>query len=267
MRIQSGTRTLITGASRGIGRALALALAARGARLGLLARGRESLEELAAELPAPADGEHIVLAADVARPAEVRRAVDRFAKSAGGIDLLAANAGALHYAPFADQPLEDAEAMIRVNVLGTTYTVHAGLPHMLARGNGHIVVLSSAAGLRAFPWGAVYGGTKAFDRGFAEALRHELSGTGVSVTTVFPGEYETDILAHQRDRLPDWRANQAERPVGELVQAIIAAVESDRRAVYAPPLVRMLGLNGLAPRLTDRLLARVRGATAAPRRD
>jgi NADP-dependent 3-hydroxy acid dehydrogenase YdfG len=267
VRIEPGTRALVTGASRGIGRALAQALAGRGARLGLIARGREALEELAGSLPPPPEGEHLALAADVSKRGELTRAIDRFAKRAGGIELLAVNAGIVRYAPLADQPIEDAEAMVRANVLGALYTVHAALPHMLAGAQGHIVVLSSAAGLRAFPWGAVYGGTKAFDRGLAEALRHELSGTGVSVTTVFPGEYATDILAHQRDRLPDWRANDEERPVAELVAAIIAAVEEDRRNVYAPPVVRALGLNGIAPRLTDRLLARIRGSSAAPRRD
>ena len=130
-----------------------------------------------------------------------------------GIDLLFANAGVLDYAPFADQDIEAAERMVQVNVLGTLYTVKAALPHMLARARGHIVVLSSAAGLRAFPWGAVYGGTKAFDKGFAEALRHELSGTGVSVTTVFPGEFATSILQHQRDRLPGL-ARQRQRAAG-----------------------------------------------------
>jgi short-subunit dehydrogenase len=128
-------------------------------------------------------------------------------------------------------------------------------------------VLSSAAGLRAFPWGAVYGGTKAFDKGFAEALRHELSGTGVSLTTVFPGEFATTILQHQRHRLPDWRASDSERPVEDLAAAMLSAVEADERNVYAPGAVRVLGLNGIAPRLTDRLLARIRGRTAAPRLD
>ena len=267
MRIEPGTSALVTGASRGIGRALCADLAGRGARLGLMARGREALDELTDELPKSPDGAHVPLAADVSKWGQVRRAVDRFAMRAGGIDLLIANAGVLHYAPFADQDIGEAEDMVRTNVFGALYTVKAALPHMLDRARGHIVVLSSAAGLRAFPWGAVYGGTKAFDRGFAEALRHELSGTGVSLTTVFPGEFSTQILAHQRDRLPDWRANEEERPVEELVAEIVRAIEADRRAVYAPPVVRILGLNGIAPRLTDRLLALVRGRTAAPRTD
>jgi short-subunit dehydrogenase len=267
MRIEPGTSAVVTGASRGVGRALCAELATRGARLGLMARGREGLEDLAAQLPASAEGPHVTLAADVTKWGQVQRATDRFAKRAGRIDLLVANAGVLHYAPFVDQDIGDAEQMVRTNVLGAMYTVKAALPHMLDRARGHIVILSSAAGLRSFPWGAVYGGTKAFDRGFAEALRHELSGTGVSLTTVFPGEFATQILAHQRDRLPDWRANEQERPVEELVAEIVAAIEADKRAVYAPPAVRILGLNGIAPRLTDRLLALVRGRTAAPRTD
>jgi short-subunit dehydrogenase len=267
VRIEPGTRALVTGASRGIGRALATALAGRGARLGLVARGREGLEELAAELPESPAGPHLVLPADVAKRRELERAIERFAKRTGGLDLLVANAGVLDYAPFVDQEIERAEAMVRVNVLGTIYTLKAALPHMLDAANGHVVVLSSAAGLRSFPWGAVYGGTKAFDRGLAEALRHELSGTGVSLTTVFPGEFGTTILEDQRGALPDWRANERERPVEELVEAILAGIEADRRSVYAPPVVRILGLNGVLPRLTDRLLARIRGRTAAPRLD
>jgi short-subunit dehydrogenase len=267
VRIQPGTRAIVTGASRGIGRALSTELARRGARLGLMARGKEGLEGLAKELPASPAGPHVTAVADVSKWGQTSRAIDRLAKRIEGIDLLAVNAGVLHYSPFADQDLEDAEQMVQVNVFGTLYTVKASLPHMLGQGPGHIVVLSSAAGLRSFPWGAVYGGTKAFDRGFAEALRHELAGTGVSITTVYPGEFGTTILAHQRDRLPAWRSNEEERPVSQLVTAILKGVEDDARAVYAPPIVRILGLSGIVPRLTDRLLVRIRGRSAAPRLD
>ena len=267
MRIQPGTRAIVTGASRGIGRALCEALASRGARLGLLARGREALEELAEELPAQPDAPHVALAADVGRRRDMEKAVERFTKRAGGLDLLVANAGIAHYGPFADVELEKAEEMVRINVLGTMYTVHAALDEMLDHARGHIVVVSSGAGLRAFPWGAIYGATKAFDRGFAEALRHELSGTGVSVTTVFPGEVETALHDHQPERMPDWRRDENTIPPSEVAEDIIEAVEADRREVHCPKLVKLLGLNDLAPRLTDQLVARARGATAAPRRD
>ena len=263
MRIDSQTTAIVTGASAGIGRALARELAARGVTVGLVARGRERLEQLAEELP----GDHIVLAADIAKRAAVQKAADRFAKRTGGPDLVFANAGIAHYGPFADVPLELAEEMVDVNVRGTLYTVGATLPHMLDRARGHLVVTSSGAGIRAFPWGAVYGATKAFDRGFAEALRHELSGTGVSVTTVFPGEVETELHDHQPGSIPDWRRGDEALPPDHVAREMIAAVEADQANLYLPAATRLLGLNGLAPRTTDRLLRRVRGPAAAPRRD
>ena len=267
MRIERGHGALVTGASAGIGRALAFELARRGATVGLLARRRERLEELAAELPAPPEGEHVVLVADVGRRSDVQKAVERFVKRAGSLDLLFANAGVAHYGPFADVDVELAEEMVRVNVLGTLYTVKAALEPMIAAARGHVVITASGAGLRAFPWGAVYGGTKAFDRGFAEALRHELSGTGIDVTTVFPGEVATELHHHQPGSIPDWRRGDEAVSAEEVAGRILAAVEARERSVHIPGAVRLLGLNGVAPRLTDRLLARARGRTAAPRLD
>ena len=205
MLIGPDTRALVTGASRGIGRATAEALAVRGATVGLVARGKEGLDAVAAELPSPAGAEHIALPADVAKRSAMEKAVARFVKRSGGLDLLIANAGIAHYTPFPDQDPDEVEEMVRVNVMGCLWTVRAGLDPMLRRGSGHIVVVSSGAGLRAFPWAAVYGATKAANRAFAEALRHELSGTGVGLTTVFPGEVQTDLHTHQPHRLPDWR--------------------------------------------------------------
>ena len=263
MRIDSATTAIVTGASAGIGRALATELAARGVAVGLLARSRERLEELAATL----GGGAVAVVADVREREATQRAIDGFVERTGGLDLVFANAGIAHYGPFADVELELAEEMIDVNVRGTVYTVAAALPQMLDRARGHLVVTSSGAGIRAFPWGAVYGATKAFDRGFAEALRHELSGTGVSVTTVFPGEVETELHDHQPGSIPDWRRGDDALAPADVASAILAAVEADEANLYLPPATRLLGLNGLAPRATDRLLRRVRGASAAPRRD
>jgi short-subunit dehydrogenase len=265
MRITAGTRALVTGASRGIGRALADALAARGATVGLAARSRAQLEALAAALP----GAHHALPCDVTDAASVRGAVDSFVAAAGGLDLLIANAGITHYGPFREQSLDDAEAMTRVNWLGTLYTVHAGLPHLLGAGHGHIVVVSSGAALRSFPSAAVYGATKAAQRMFAEALRHELDGTGVSLTTVYPGEIATSLHDHEKERMPPWyRGGPRALPASQLAAKVLAAVEADERAVHHPPLVRLLGLlHNTSPRASDALLRRLRGASAAPRRD
>ena len=262
MRIDATTRALVTGASRGIGLALARAIAGRGGAVGLLARS--DTEALARELGPRA----VPLSADVGDREQVRAAVTRFVDTAGGLDLVVANAGIAHYGPFLRQDVERAEAMTRVNWLGTLYTVDATLGHLIDRAHGHIVIVSSGAGLRAFPWAAVYGATKAAQRGFAEALRHELSGSGVSLTTVFPGEIGTSLHAHEKDAMPDWyHGEEAAADVDRLAAAIVRGVEGDRRAVYYPPFVRLLGLNGIAPRTADRILRRLRGNTAAPRRD
>ncbi len=263
MRIDATTRALVTGSSRGIGRAVAAAIAARGGAVGLLARSESELQDLAAELGPRA----IALPADVGDREQVRAAVERFIETAGGLDLVVANAGIAHYGPFLAQGVEPVEAMTRINWLGTVYTVDAALGHLIDRASGHIVVVSSGAGLRSFPWAAGYGATKAAQRAFAEALRHELSGTGVSVTTVYPGEIATHLHDHEKATMPDWYHSDDAAPVDRLVAAILRGVEQDRRAVHHPPIIRLLGLNGIAPRLTDAILRRLRGGTAAPRRD
>jgi len=259
MELGSGTRVLVTGASRGIGQALVRAFAARGCTLGLVSRSREELEQLAGSLPE--DG-HQVLPADVGDAGSVRNAVESF----GDLDVLVANAGVAHYRKFQDLPVEKAEQMTRVNWLGTLYSVDAALPRMIERGRGHIVIVSSGAGFRAFPQASVYGATKAAQRAFSDALRHELAGTGVSVTTVFPGEIRSQLHAHEKDQMPAWyRADDAVDP-DELVKRVLEAVERDRRSVIYPPIVGLLRvMHGLSPRASDAILRRLRGRTAAPR--
>jgi short-subunit dehydrogenase len=259
VEIGPGTRVLVTGASRGIGEAIARAFAARGATLGLLARRRAPLEELAADLPGNG---HVTLEADVSDPDAVASAISEF----GDVDVVVANAGITHYRPFAQLPLDEARHMNDVNWLGTIYTVWSALPRMLERRRGHIVVVSSGGGVRGFPSAAVYNGTKAAQRGFAEALRHELHGTGVSVTTVYPGEIETSLHDHELDHMPDWYRLDRRAPAGPLGEQVVDAVEKDQRELFYPPLVRMLRVvNGISPRLGDLVLRRILGRSVAPR--
>ena len=259
MQIGPGSRVLVTGASRGIGEAIARAFASRGAALGLVARGRGPLEELAAALQGTG---HAAIEGDVADPDSIARAVSEF----GDVDVLVANAGLTHYRPFAEQPLDEIRQMNDVNWLGTVHTVRAALPRMIERGRGHIVIVSSGGGVRGFPSAAVYNGTKAAQRAFAEALRHELHGTGVSVTTVYPGEIETSLHDHELERMPDWYRMDRRAPAGPLGEQIVEAVERDRRELFYPPLVRMLRVvNGISPRLGDLVLRRVLGRSVAPR--
>ena len=265
MEVGAGTRALVTGASSGIGRAVARQLAARGARVGLLARSAEELERLAAELPG--DG-HLALPCDVADREAVEGAVARFAERAGGLDLAVANAGVAFYGPFRELAPERVEQMTAVNWLGTVWTVRAALQPMTAAGRGHVAIVSSGAAQRSFPDAAVYGATKAAQRAFGEALWHELAGTGVGLTLLYPGEIATALHDHEKERMPVWyRGGPDAADPDALAEALLAAIGDDRRAVAFPRVVGLLGVaHGLSPRLADLVLRRLRGATAAPRR-
>src|SRR3954471_13563243 len=260
MEIGPDTRVVVTGASRGIGRAIAIAFAEKGAEVGLLSRSEEELNELALALPGEG---HEAIAADVGDRDELKRAIDEF----GRVDVVIANAGVAHYGPFRDMDPDSIDRMTRINWEGTINTVLATLPGMLDRARGHVVIVSSGAGVRSFPWAAVYGATKSAQRGFAEALRHELSGTGVSLTTVYPGEVKSHLHDHEHDTMPDWyRGKEKVAKAEPLAQAIVDAVEKDKRAVYYPPIVRLLRIvHGMSPRLSAGSLKTRRGRSAAPR--
>jgi len=262
MEIGPATRVVVTGASRGIGRAIAQAFAERGAEVGLLSRSEEELNELALALTGEG---HEAIAADVGDRDELNRALAEF----GRVDVVVANAGVAHYGPFRDMDLDQVDRMTRINWMGTINTVTATLPGMLDRASGHIVIVSSGAGIRSFPWAAVYGATKAAQRGFAEALRHELSGTGVSLTVVYPGGVASHLHDHERANMPDWyHGKDKAAPPEPLARQIVEAVEQDKRAVYYPPIVRLLRImHGVSPQLSDRMLRVLRGGTAAPRTD
>lgn len=268
MEVGPGTRALVTGASRGIGRALAQRLAERGARVGLLARSEQELERLAAELPAVAAGPHVALPCDVGAREDVEAATARFAAESGGLDLVVANAGVAHYGPFRELEPELVERMTRINWLGTVWTVRAALDPMVAAGRGHVVIVSSGAGQRSFPDAAVYGATKAAQRAFGEALRHELAGTGVSLTVAYPGEIATHLHDHEKARMPTWyHGGDGAADPASLADAILDAVARDRRAVAYPRAVGLLAIaHGISPRLADAVLRRLRGVSAAPRR-
>lgn len=258
VRVGDGTRVIVTGASRGIGRSVAEAFARRGSTVGLLSRSQGELATLAASL---AGGGHVPLRADVGERQEMTEAVERF----GVCDVVVANAGVARYGRFESLAAEEAERMTRTNWLGTVNTVAAAVPGMIRRGRGHVVIVSSGAGYRAFPEAAVYGATKAAQRAFGEALRHELAGSGVGVTLVYPGEVATHLHDHERDSMPEWyRAGEA-ADAADLGERVVDAVERARRTVHYPIAVAALRVaHGISPRLGDAILRRVRGRSAAP---
>ena len=187
-----GKVALVTGASRGIGAAVARALAAEGAKLALASRS----------------GDDLGIEGAVAQPCDVRDpiALESLAAAAvdlfGGLDILVANAGVGAYGPFLDLPPEHMEEMIDVNVKGTLYAVRAALPYLLRSDAADIVTLASEAGRRGLPYEAVYCASKFAQVGFTAALDHELREQGVRCTNVCPGGVATGF-AMGRGRTPD----------------------------------------------------------------
>jgi short-subunit dehydrogenase len=242
MQLAPDTRVVVTGGSRGIGAAIASAFESRGCTVARVSR-------------------HGDPAGDVADRESIARALE----SCGDVDVLVANAGIAHYMPFAEMPPELVDELTRVNWLGTVNAVQAALPGMLARRRGHIVIVSSGAGIRSFPGAAVYGATKAAQRGFGEALRHELKGTGVGLTMVYPGQIRSELHSHENERMPEWYDLSRSVDPQPLAQAVVAAVEHDKREVFYPSNVRLLRIvHGLRPGLADALLRRIMHRTAAP---
>jgi short-subunit dehydrogenase len=183
------TRALVTGASSGIGRALAVRLAGAGVEIVAVARDRERLHELAADLPIEVE----VLVADLSDPDQLLMVEQRLASGDRPVDLAVNNAGFGTYGAFADLDIDGEQREIAVNVVAVVRLTHAAARAMLARGRGAILNIASVAGLQATPGNAVYGATKAFVASFGEAVHGELAGTGVSLTTVLPGFTRTEF--------------------------------------------------------------------------
>jgi len=178
-----GKVALVTGASGGIGAAVARGLHEAGASVGLLSRRGD---DLGLE-------RGLGLACDVRDRVAVGVAVDAAVERFGRLDVVVANAGLGAYGPFLDLDPERLEAMIDVNLKGTLYTAAATLPHLIEAGEGDFVSLASVAGLRAFPGEAVYNASKFGQLGFTRALDHELRERGVRATCICPGGVKTDF--------------------------------------------------------------------------
>jgi short-subunit dehydrogenase len=233
----SGRSVLLTGATGGLGQAIARALGERGARLTLTGRRADVLEPLAAELAGRA------LAVDLSQASEI----DRLVAQVGEIDILIANAalpasGTLD--SFAPQEIDRA---LDVNLRAPIMLAHALIPGMVARGSGHLVFMSSLAGKATTPGSPLYNATKYGLRGFASALRADLHGSEVGVSTIFPGFIrDAGMFAEAGVKLP---AGVGTRRPEDVARAVVSAIERNRAEVDVAPLALRASaiLAGFAP--------------------
>jgi uncharacterized protein len=261
----SGSRVLVTGASRGIGRELARGFAAAGADVALVARSAAQLEALAGEL----DGQ--AYAADLT--GDLCGLVDRI-EADGPIDILVNNAGDECIGRFTEMDADTLEFVIRLNVLAAAELSRQALPGMLARGRGHIVNVSSYAGVVILPQLATYAATKAFISHHSANLRFELKDTPIGVTKVELGEVaDTGLLEKGRrnrefsalmERMYRWRVNRMSG-TAEITTAVLRAVETNKASVRLPRRTAPISYLVDAARRSTWVLAH--GLTTPPRRN
>jgi short-subunit dehydrogenase len=248
----TGPVVIVTGASSGMGRALALRLGSEGYRIGLIARRRDQLEAVASQIAVA-----VAAVADVGDRAALRAAVAEVEGRLGPADVMIANAG--FGMPTRLDPLNiaDVEETIRVNLMGVIYSVEAVLPGMLARGRGHLVAISSLAAFKGLPGESAYCASKAAVNAYMEGLRIALRTKGVVVTTVCPGFVRTAMTPMDSSAMPFlMSADAAARRIARLI--------ARRRGGVARFPMPMALLTSLIARLPDAVVARLVRVEAGP---
>jgi len=231
-RSLQNARLLITGASQGIGRALAVRAAARGAHVLAAARSLELLRQVQAEAGGQGGGRLEIVQADVARAEDRQRLVDAAVQHVGGLDILINNAGVGATGPFADATPERLRTIMEVNFFGLTETTRLFLPLLKQGHQPAIVNVSSVIGKRALPNSSEYCASKFAVQGFSEALRAELSKDGVDVLVVCPGRTRTqfvdNLLERKAARVADRFRGQSPEHVAE---ATLRALERGKNEI------------------------------------
>lgn len=218
---------MITGASSGIGWAVAKLLASKQCKVGLVARRQEKLEELA-DLIRRNGGSALVAPADVSNRQQTFAAIESIRSQLGPIDLLFANSGVGRPTPLEPIEIDTVENMIRVNVFGVVYAIEGVLPQMLQRGKGHLAAVSSLASYKGFPGESGYCASKAFVNVYMEGLRIQLRNRGIAVTTICPGFVKTAMTEVNEFPMP-WLMD-ADKAARKIVRAL-----ARRRKVYNFP--------------------------------
>jgi short-subunit dehydrogenase len=239
---------IVTGASSGIGRATAFALAKEGACLALAARNSEALSALAEELKA-AGRQVLVIPTDVTQREQVEGLVQKVIVQLGRVDILVSNAGEYIRAPIVELDPATIQHSLDVNFFGGVYCVKAVLPHMLTQKSGHIVFVTSMDGKIGLPPDAPYVSAKFALTGFCEVLRQEVRESGISVTNVLPGRVDTVMIEELKFA---WISPKISPE--SVAAAILNGIRKRKPIVIIPPAAKLLYyINVFAPGLSDRL--------------
>ena len=224
--------TLVTGASSGIGRAVCLEYARRGAGVAAMARSEARLREVEREITA-AGGRPLIVAGDVGKRADIDRGVASTVAAFGGLDILVANAGFGTLVSVEKITEEDFDAIFRTNVKGVLYAIQAALPH-LRKSRGRIAIVSSILGRASLPYSSLYCMTKHALNALADSLRMEIENDGVSVTLVGPGSTKTDFQrnAIHRQELFDRSEEDLGWPPEKVARRLVRATDRRRRQIY-----------------------------------
>ena len=239
---------IVTGASSGIGRATALALAQEGACVALAARRVSALRELGDEIQ-KLGSKTLVLPTDVTQGKQVEAMVQRVLAQWGRVDILIANAGKYIRGPIVDLDPADLQRSFDINYFGGVYCIKAVLPPMLAQKTGHILAVTSMDGKVGLPPDAPYVSAKFALTGFLEVLRQEVSDHGITVTNVLPGRVDTVMI---KDLRFSWVSPKISPE--SVARAVVNAIRKRKPIVIVPPQAKLLYyINVFAPRLSDRL--------------
>ena len=218
---------MITGASSGIGRGLAVELARRGAKVGLVARRADVLQEVISEIES-VGSKALALPADVQDASSMAAAAEKLRSEFGPIDILIANAGIGPTRDAAEINAEEIAGVINVNVIGASNSVAAVIPAMVARGSGQLVVISSLAAYRGLPKSAAYCASKAAVSAFFESLRLDLVPRGIDVTIIHPGFIKTPLTTGRDARMPFLME------LDDAVKKMVRAIEKRRKRYSFP---------------------------------
>lgn len=246
----SGKRIILTGAAGGIGYRVALLLAAKGAKLALVERNAQRVEEICTEIN-QRGGSATAIVLDLAAEGAAQQVVSSAMQAMGGLDIVINNAGIMDFTLFEQHDPKRIEQMIGINVIAPMLLVRAALPHLQAQNSGRIVNIGSAFGSIGFAHFATYCASKFAMRGFSEALRRELVDSQIGVTYVSPRATKTPLNNDVTTQMLEATKTNMDEPEYVAEQIVLAIERDSKEHFIGQPESFFARLNGMFPRLVD----------------